>query len=166
MKNGCFKILALCGWGAFTIYGSPVGSVSGTVKDASGAVVPSVKLTLTSTTTNAKLITTTGPGGDFQLLNLPPATYSVVAEAQGFKKIIVPSVLVQVDQITHLELTLEVGSLAESVQVEGVAPLLENDKSALSSVVDSRNISTMPLNTRQVLDLALLTPGVVPTAAG
>jgi len=154
--------LLCAGW----LSASPVGSVAGSVKDASGALVAGVKVSLTNTSTNAKLETTTNPNGEFQFLQLAPATYSLVAEAQGFKKINVSSVLVEVDQITHLELTLEVGSLSESVQVEAVAPLLENDKSTLSSVVDSRNISALPLNGRQALDLALITPGVLPTAGG
>ncbi|HLJ47853.1 MAG TPA: carboxypeptidase regulatory-like domain-containing protein [Bryobacteraceae bacterium] len=149
-----------------SVFGSPVGSIAGTVKDSTGAIVPGVKLTLTSTATNAQVTATTNSEGEFQFLQLPPATYSLVAEANGFKKVTASSVLVQVEQITHLELTLEVGSLAESVQVEAVAPLLENDKSTLSSVVDSRNIDAMPLNGRQALDLALITPGVVPTATG
>jgi len=165
MKN-IARLAALCAMGALQIFGSPVGTVSGTVKDSSGAVVASVKLTLTSTGTNATLTTTTNSEGEFQFLELPPATYSLVAEASGFKKINVASVLVQVDQITHLELTLEVGTVTESVQVESAAPLLENDKSTLSSVVDSRNIGNMPLNGRQALDLALITPGVLPTATG
>ncbi len=152
--------------GAGWLSGSPVGSVQGSVKDASGALVPGVKITLINTSTNAKQETNTNANGEFQFPNLAPSTYSLVAEAQGFKKITSSSVLVQVDQITHLELTLEVGSLAESVQVEAVAPLLENDKSTLSSVVDSREHRGMPLNGRQALDLALITPGVVPTAGG
>lgn len=76
------------------------------------------------------------------------------------------TVLVQVDQVTHLELTLEVGAVTESVQVEGVAPLLENDKSTLNSVVDTRTIVSMPLNARQFLNLALLTPGALPSVPG
>ncbi len=154
--------LLCAGW----LSASPVGSVAGSVKDSSGALVAGVKVSLTNTSTNAKLESTTNPNGEFQFVQLAPATYSLVAEAQGFKKISVSSVLVEVDQITHLELTLEVGSLSESVQVEAVAPLLENDKSTLSSVVDSRNISALPLNGRQALDLALITPGVLPTAGG
>jgi hypothetical protein len=148
------------------ILGAPVGTISGTVKDASGAVNPSVKLPLTSTTTNEQVIATTNSDGEFQFLNLAPTTYALVAESQGFKKAAISSVLVQVDQITHLELVLEVGSLTESVQVESAAPLLENDKSTLSSVVDARNILNLPLNGRQALDLALMTPGVLPTATG
>src|SRR5215831_15568653 len=106
------------------------------------------------------------PEGEFQLLQLPPATYKLVAEAPGFKKASVLSILVQVDQITHVDVTLEVGNVTETVQVEAAAPILETDKTTLSSVVDSRNIANLPLNGRQSLDLALITPGVVPTAAG
>jgi len=157
---------ALCILIASQMFAASVGSVSGTVKDSTGAVVPSVKLTLTSTGTNAQVTTTTNPSGEFQFLQLAPTTYTLTAETQGFKKINVSSVLVQVDQITHLELTLEVGTVTDSVQVESAAPLLENDKSTLSSVVDSRNIGNMPLNGRQALDLALITPGVLPTASG
>ncbi len=161
-----FALLALLALSSFYVSAQSVGSISGTVKDSSGAVVPSVKLTLTSTATNAQQNTTTNPQGEFQFQRLPPTTYSLTAEASGFKRITASSVLVQVDQITHLELTLEVGTMTESVQVESVAPLLENDKSTLSSVVENREIINMPLNTRQVLDLALITPGVVPTASG
>jgi hypothetical protein len=151
---------------ALQTFASPVGSVGGTVKDASGALIPAVKLTLTNTGTNAVQTVTTNPQGEFQFLDLPPANYTLVVEASGFKKVSMTSVVVQVDQITHLELTLEVGAVTESVQVEAVAPLLENDKSTLSSVIEERNIMSMPLNGRQALDLALVTPGVIPTATG
>ena len=145
---------------------SPVGSISGTVKDASGAVVVGVKLTLTNTGTNQRVTVLTDANGEYQFPQLAPATYSLVAESSGFKKANVASVLVQVDQVTRLDLALEVGSLTESVQVEAAAPLLENDKSAISSVVDTRTIASMPLNARQFLDLALLTPGTLPSATG
>ena len=100
---------------AATLSASPVGSVSGTVKDSSGSIVTGVRLTLTSTATNAQFATTTNPQGEFQFLQLAPSTYSLAAESPGFKKSNVPSVLVQVDQVTHIELTLEVGTLTESI---------------------------------------------------
>ena len=169
MRNTIHTFLlstALCIVGASHLLASPVGSIAGTVRDPSGALIPGVKLNLVSLETNAQLSTTTNAQGEFQFLQLAPETYSLVAEANGFKKITVASVLVQVDQTTHLELALEVGSLSESVQVEAVAPLLENDKSTLSSVVNTRNIASLPLNGRQAMDLALITPGVLPTAVG
>ena len=161
-----YSFVAVGLFAAANLLASPVGSVSGTVRDSSGAIVTGVRLTLTNTATNAQFVTTTNPEGEFQFLQLAPSTYSLAAESPGFKKSSVPSVLVQVDQVTHIELTLEVGSLTELVEVAGVAPLLENDKSTLSSVVDSRTIGNMPLNARQFLDLALLTPGAVPSVPG
>jgi hypothetical protein len=87
-------------------------------------------------------------------------------EASGFKRTIVQQTLVQVDQITRVEIVLELGERSEIVEVRAVAPLLESGKSTLSSVVDNRVIADVPLNGRQFLDLALLTPGVVPAAPG
>src|SRR5262249_13248176 len=148
------------------LHASPTGSIVGTAKDPSGAVVPAVRLTLTNIATNARLTTTTAANGAFQFPQLPPATYTLVAEASGFKKATVGSVLVEVDQVTHADIALEVGSVTEVVEVSAVATLLESDKSTLSHVVDSRVISNMPLNARQFLELALMTPGVLPAAPG
>src|SRR3954451_23791780 len=147
-------------------FASPVGSISGTIKDPTGAVTPGVTLKLVNTSTNAQSSTTTNGGGEFTFLQLAPATYTLEAEHAGFKKTTISSVLVQVDQVTHLELTLELGSVADSVQVEAAAPLLENDRSTLSSVIDTRTVASMPLNARQYLDLALLTPGPIPSQPG
>ena len=145
---------------------SPVGSISGSVKDSTGAFVPGVTLTLTNLATNSRVTTASNPNGEFQFPQLTPSTYALTAEITGFKRETISSVLVQVDQVTHVELTMEVGNLAESVQVDAVAPLLENDKSTISNVVDTRTIGNMPLNARQYLDLALLTPGAIPSQPG
>jgi len=166
MFHRTFCILALIVAGAFQLWASPTGSVTGFAKDPSGAVVPMVKITLTNTATNARLTTTTDNSGTYQFPQLPPATYSLVAEAMGFRNASIVSVLVEVDQITHADITLELGNVTEVVEVSVAAPLLESDKSTLSHVVDSRTISNMPLNARQFLDLALVTPGVQPAAAG
>ena len=146
----------LAGW----LLASPVGSIAGSVKDASGAYMAGAKVTLTNTATNAKLETATDQNGEFQFLQLAPSTYTLAVEAKGFKRAI-SHALVQVDQITHADFSLEVGDVSQSVQVEAVAPLLETDKSTLSSVVDTHTIESMPLNARQNLDLALLTPGEI-----
>ncbi|MBZ5590285.1 MAG: carboxypeptidase regulatory-like domain-containing protein [Acidobacteriia bacterium] len=158
-------LAVLCLLGAGLLLASPTGSISGFVKDASGAIVPMAKITLTNTATNAQLATLTAANGEFQFPQLAPSTYSLVVEAKGFKRA-VSTAVVQVDQITHAEFNLEVGDITQSVQVEAAAPLLENDKSTLSSVVDTRTIASMPLNARQFLDLALLTPGTLPAATG
>src|SRR5712664_2005696 len=146
---------------------SPTGSITGFVKDPSGSMISGGKLTLTNMSTNAKLEAESDSNGGFQFLQLAPAMYSLRVEATGFKKVVIDNIVVQVDQITHLEPSLQIGSVSETIEVSGGAiPLLESDRSTLSNVVDSQVISNMPLNARQYLDLALLTPGVVPSATG
>src|SRR5882762_1004792 len=152
---------------AATASASPTGSIVGSVRDPSGSVVVGAKLTLTNVATNAKIEGVSDHNGGFQFLQLAPALYSLVVESQGFKKLTEQSVLVQVDQITHMDIALEIGSVNQIVEVASAAiPLLETDRSTLSNVVDSQVISNMPLNARQYLDLALLTPGVLPSSTG
>jgi hypothetical protein len=152
---------------AITVSASPTGSIAGFVKDPSGAAIAGAKLTLTNQSTNAKVEAVSGTNGSFQFLQLAPAVYSLVVESQGFKRVTEEGIVVQVDQITHVDVALEIGSVSQIVEVSSaVIPLLETDRSTLSSVVDSQVISSMPLNARQYLDLALLTPGVLPSATG
>src|SRR6266478_4359742 len=152
---------------ATTVSASPTGSIAGFVKDPSGAAITGAKLTLTNQSTNAKLEAVSDTNGGFQFLQLAPAVYSLVVESQGFKKVTEQSIVVQVDQITHLDVALQIGSVTQIVEVTStMTPLLETDRSTLSNVVDSQVISSMPLNARQYLDLALLTPGVLPSATG
>jgi len=150
-----------------SVLASPTGSIAGFVKDQSGAAISGAKLTLINVSTNARDETVSDSTGAFQFLQLAPASYSLHVEAAGFKKEVLSNIIVQVDQITHLEPSLQIGSVAEVVEVAGEAtPLLEADRSTLSNVIDSEVVSNIPLNGRQYLDLALLTPGVLPSSAG
>src|SRR5713226_4916567 len=113
-----------------TVSASPTGSIAGFVKDQSGAPVSGAELTLTSLATNAKTEAVSDTNGSFQFLQLPPAEYSLVVESLGFKRVTEQHVVVQVDQITHVDVTLEVGSVLEVVEVNsGATPLLETDRS-------------------------------------
>src|SRR5713101_976811 len=130
---------------AQAISASPTGSIAGSVKDQSGAMVSGAKLILTNLSTNAKMEALSDSNGGFQFLQLTPAVYSLQVEVGGFKKVVVDDVVVQVDQITHLDATLQVGSVTQVVEVAAVTPLLEADRSTLSGVVASQVISNMPL---------------------
>jgi Carboxypeptidase regulatory-like domain len=152
---------------ATIVSASPTGSIAGSVRDQSGAMLSGARLTLTNIATNARMEAVTDSNGEYQFLQLAPAVYSLHVEAAGFKKVVFENVVVQVDQITHIDASLQIGSVAETVEVSSSAiPLLEADRSTLSNVVDSTVISNMPLNGRQYLDLALVTPGVLPSASG
>src|SRR3989449_2774014 len=157
----CLLFLMCSGW----VMASPTGSITGFVKDPTGALIPGVKVTLTNTSTNALLSTISNENGGFQFPQLAPAGYSLVVESPGFKRSVV-NVVVQVDQITRVDVVLQVGDIAQEVEVQAVAPCLKSKKDNLGSVVEGRVISNMPLNARQYLDLALITPGVLPSAAG
>jgi hypothetical protein len=149
------------------VLASPTGSIAGFVKDSSGAVISGAKLTLINMSTNAREETVSEGNGAFQFLQLAPAVYSLHVEAAGFKQEVLSDVVVQVDQITHVDASLQIGSVAETIEVTGQAiPLLESDRSTLSNVIDSEVVSNIPLNGRQYLDLALLTPGVLPSSTG
>jgi Carboxypeptidase regulatory-like domain len=171
-KNAVIRGLMICACAlavlllTATVWASPTGSIAGSVKDPSGASISGAKLTLTNLATNARIEAVSDSNGAFQFLQLPPAEYSLVVEAVGFKKMTEQHIVVQVDQITHAELAMEVGSVTEMVEVNSALPLLESDRSTLSNVVNSAVISNMPLNARQYLDLALVTPGVLPSATG
>lgn len=152
---------------ATIVSASPTGSITGSVKDPTGALISGASLMLTNIATNTKMEAVTDSNGGYQFLQLAPAVYSLHVEAPGFKKVVFEDVVVQVDQITHVDATLQIGSVTEIVEVKSSSvPLLETDRSTLSNVVDSTVISHMPLNGRQYLDLALVTPGILPSAAG
>src|SRR5882762_2788006 len=160
------RVAVLILLGLIPLFASPTGSVTGLIRDPSGAPVPGVHVILLNGKTNAQRLAVSDSSGVFQFLQIEPASWSLTAEAQGFKRTVVQQTLVQVDQVTHVEIVLELGERSEIVEVRAVAPLLESGKSTLSSVVDNRVIADVPLNGRQFLDLALLTPGVVPAAPG
>src|SRR5215831_12948953 len=157
----CVFVLFCTAWAT----ASPTGSVVGVVKDPTGGLIPGVKITATNRATGALLSGISNESGRFEFPQLAPASYTLVAEYAGFKRTIVTAV-VEVDQITHLDLVLQVGDIVQEVEVAEVSPILETDKSTMSSVVESRTISQLPLNARQYLDLALTAPGVLPSAAG
>jgi len=157
----CLFFVLCAGW----LMASPTGSITGVVRDSTGAVVPGVKITATNIGTNAQLSTTTNGNGFYEFPQLAPANYSLTIELQGFKRTVI-NVLVEVDQITRADVALQVGDIVQQVEVQAVAPILESDKSTLSSVVESRTITNLPLNARQYLDLALTAPGVLPSTTG
>jgi len=123
-------------------------------------------VTLTRISTNAVLTRTTDGSGAFQFLELPPDTYTLSVEAPGFKRTTLSRVVIQVDQASTLDVVLQLGQVSEVLNVDAAPPLIDTQQNTLSNVIDSQAITTMPLNSRNFLDLALLTPGATPSAGG
>ena len=161
MRTKLIELLAgaiLCG--GLPLAAQTPGEVTGRVSDPSGAGVPGANLTLTNTSTNAIRQTMSGDDGFYNFPSVPPGAYNVRTEHSGFKSATANNVEVQVQQSVRLDLTLEVGQITESVQVEAAADLLQSENATVGSVIESKSINELPLNGRQYLNLVTLSPNV------
>lgn len=137
------------------------GTIVGTVRDATGAVVVGAKITVTNEATGVSTERLTDELGNYVAPYLPPGTYRVTAEFTGFRKAETAEVPVRVYQTTRVDFTLTPGPVTESVTVEATAPLVRSTTSEIGHVIESRQIQTLPLNGRLFQQLILLTPGAV-----
>jgi len=135
-------------------------TIVGTVQDSSGAVVPSASVTATVVNTNSKISTKTDSSGNYVITPLKIGGYTVAVEAQGFKKETRSGIVLQVQDRLRVDFTLEVGSIAESVNIAAEVPVVQTESSALGDVIGSRQITDLPLNGRDYTQLATLTTGV------
>ncbi len=139
------------------------GRIIGVVTDPSGSVIPHAKITVTNTQTNVSNETTAGDDGSYQVLLLPIGTYRVAVEAQGFRKSVTNPQTLEINQSLKLDIKLEVGSTAETVQVEATATGVETTNATVSNTINANEIINAPLNGRDVMALAFTMPGVTPT---
>jgi outer membrane receptor protein involved in Fe transport len=134
-------------------------TLTGIVKDPSDAVIPQAAVTVTNLATGVAAKATTNEDGTYLVVNLAPGEYLIQAEAQGFQRF-EQTVRLETGQRARLDLSLAVGSLGETVTVEGVTPLVNTETAALGTVVDSNEVSKLPLAIRNWDDLLALVPGV------
>jgi hypothetical protein len=136
-------------------------SITGTVKDATGAVVPQTRITAQNVATNAPRTVVTDDSGIYRITNLAPGTYDVLIEKPGFKSVEFSQITLAVDHVQNLDATLTVSTVEARVKVTGesVAPLDLND-AQIGNMVTSQQISSLPLVLRDPYQLALLSPGV------
>ena len=137
------------------------GSISGTVKDSSGAVVPQASVTATNVNTGAVDKTVSDANGVYTFPTLPAGSYSISVEQTGFNQVTLSGITLQVYQKAALDVVLQVGGTKQTVTVEASTPLVDPTTSSLGTVVDERAVQELPLNLRQVGALALTVPGVI-----
>jgi hypothetical protein len=135
-------------------------SLVGTVTDNSGAVLPGVAVKVTNEGTNTSVNLTTDAAGDFRAVNLIPGTYAVEVEKTGFQRFISRDLVLQVAQEARLDVQLQLGGVEQTIEVSGSAPLLQTEGSTVGQVIDTKPIETLPLNGRNIVQLAVLAPGV------
>jgi len=142
-------------------YGQVAGAtLSGTVKDPTGAIVPRTQIIVKNVATDVNTSATTNSDGFYVVPNLLPGTYDVTATASGFAKAVHSSVTLTVGAQQILNFVLTVGQVTEKIEVAATAPAVELASSSTGGVVDSKSIVELPLNGRDWTQLATLQPGV------
>src|SRR5262245_26437720 len=144
----------------------PTGTLTGTVLDPGGALVPSAKITVTNMQTGLTRTMQSSTDGGFVFPLLPAGTYRITVEAVGFSLYQQSGLVVAADQSITLPVRLKIGTTSETVEVSAGAQMLETRSGALSSVVNERKIVDLPLNGRNAAALVLLAPGAVDLRAG
>ncbi len=139
------------------------GQISGTVRDASAAVVPGVTITLSNDLTGLRRVAHTDRQGDYVFALLPPGTYSVQAELSGFRAARETGIRLFVDTRIRVNLTLLVGEMTEAVEVQAAAVALQSEDANIGQTLTQRQITELPLNGRSFLSLIFLQAGAVET---
>src|ERR1700693_3546905 len=142
------------------------GSIVGSVKDPSGALISQAAVTVTDVERGSNLSTKTNDAGEYVAGPLRVGRYTVTVEHPGFKKAVSEPVNLDVQQRIAVDISLQVGRISESITVTSATPLLETETSELGQVVDSRRVANLPLNGRNFAQLALLTAGTAPSEPG
>lgn len=121
-----------------------LGAITGTIQDSSGAAVPDLPLAITNVETGVKWTATTSSAGYYRVA-LPPGTYRLEAQKQGFKTQIAERIVVPVAQVVTVDLTLQVGNQSEKVEVTSQTPLLTPSTAEVSSAVSPQEFETLPI---------------------
>ena len=138
------------------------GTVVGTVTDTTGANVRGATVTLKNDGTDAAAAVTTGDAGTYTFVDLNPGFYSLTVTEQGFKSFKLDQVDVQIGGFTRVDVTLQVGDVAQTMTVTGAAGDLHTDSATLDGVIEGRQVVEAPLNGRNVNNLLDFIPGVIP----
>jgi hypothetical protein len=134
--------------------------LNGTITDPTGAVVADAHVTATDEAKGTKQESVSDSNGAYNFKLLPPGTYTISVEAPGFRKLVRTNTTLEINQQAKLDLTVQVGQVSEVMEVTGQAPLLESESSSLGTVVNQRLVGELPLNGRNFVQLATLSPGV------
>ncbi len=156
-----FCLVTACFWfHSVTLAQSTKARITGVVSDASGAVLPGVQLAVRNAETGAQRSMNSDERGRYVAAELAPGAYEVTATMTGFETLTRRGITLVVGQDAVINLTMNVGAVSEKVDVTGEAPLVDTSSSSVGGVVDSTQITQMPLNGRDFSQLALVVPGV------
>jgi hypothetical protein len=130
-------------------------TLSGTVSDSSGKVIPGAKVTATNAATNVTSGVETDKAGLYVIPNLIPGVYQLNVQQDGFKSVLKNEVALHAEENIEINISMEVGSLAQSITVESGAPVVQLTSSTLTSTVTEAAVVALPVNGRSWTDLGL-----------
>lgn len=136
-------------------------SITGQVTDPSGAAIVGAKITVTDTQRGTQYTSQTNSDGRYQISNILVGTYKVKAENPGFESATVSNLTLELNQVAKIDFPMQMGNVATTVEVTSTAPLLQTQSTELGQVIDARTNTTLPLATRNYVQLTLLAPGSV-----
>lgn len=142
---------------------STSATITGRVTDQQELVVPGAQVQVTNILTNINYAGETNEDGLYRIPNLPPGEYRVIVQKDGFASIAKPGVELHVQDVITLNFAMQLGSVTQTITVEGGAPLLQVESAAVGTVVDRQFVENIPLNGRTFQSLISLTPGIVIT---
>ncbi len=138
---------------------SSTGQIHGTVTDSTGSVVPGAKLVAKDTATGLETSITSARDGNYTFLQLQPGTYDLTVTVAGFQKGVYTGIVVDASRITDQPVQLTVGSVSNTIEVSGVAPVLETSSSQISTTIENKDVQDLPLANRDTLPFATLMAG-------
>jgi len=141
-------------------------TLRGTVRDGGGSAVNGAVVSVANNGTGATHTTTTNDSGDYVVVQLPPATYTVTVSAKGFDVSTFTNIVLNVDQQARVDANLKIGTVEQRVEVSSTAILLQTEDSVNGSVIDSQDLEKLPSNSRNFWQEAQLDPNVSPTTSG
>lgn len=139
-------------------------TITGTIKDTTGAVVPAAAVSARNTATGVTIRNITNDSGLYSIPALPPGSYTVRVEKTGFRSMVVDNVTLTVGLTANIDAVLVLGNVTETVEVQANAAMLETQTSGLGKAIETRRVVELPLLGRNPLQLASLVPGVIPTS--
>ncbi len=158
---GMLSLCAFAGFAPRALAQETRATVTGTVRDTQGSVVPGVTVTVLNTDTNVSYEATTNEAGVFTVQRVQPGPVKVTAALPGFKTFVREGVTLRTAETVTLGIQLSVGGLEETVTVSAQASAIESNESTIAQTIENKRIAELPLNGRQVYMLMQLTAGTI-----
>jgi hypothetical protein len=163
MRVGLALLLSIGLLGALeTAWGQEVtAAIVGSVEDPSGAPIKGAAVVARDTDHGVLYTAQTNDSGAFNLTHLPVGTYEVKATAPGFDTAVHAPFTLVLNQTARLTFQMKIGKVSETLEVSGSSPVLQTENAQVNTVIDSRTADNLPLETRNYVQLTLLSPGAV-----